>query len=253
VVRAGDGPPLLLINGLGATLEMWTPLIRELPGREIIAFDLPGVGQSGRSRWPLRAGGLADVAAELLDRLELPHVDVLGYSLGGIVAQELAHRSAARVRHLVLAATTPGLPCVPPRPWVAALLMTPARYYDRRLAEWILPTIAGGRTARDRAVLRAGLVGRLAQPPTPTGYLHQLYSVWGWSGHLQLPRLRAPTLVLHGEDDPVVPAINARYMAAMIRNAQLHVIEGGGHLILFDEPQVAGDVITGFLSSSVAP
>ena len=239
----------MLINGLGATLEMWTPLIRELPGRQIIAFDLPGVGQSGRSRWPLRAGGLADVVAELLDRLKLARVDVLGHSLGGVVAQEFARRSAARVRHLVLAATTPGLPCVPPQPWVAALMMTPARYYDRRLAEWIVPVIAGGRTARDRTVLTAGLTQRLAQPPTPTGYVHQLYSVWGWSGHVHLRRLRAPTLVLHGEEDPVVPAINARYMAAMIRNAQLHVIKRGGHLILFDEPKVAGGVITSFLSS----
>ena len=240
---------MLLINGLGATLEMWTPLIRELPGRAIIAFDLPGAGQSGRSRWPLRAGGLADIVAELLDQLQLPRVDVLGYSLGGIVAQEFAHRSAERVRRLVLAATTPGLPCVPPRPWVAALMMTPARYYDRRLAEWIVPTIAGGRTARDRTVLRGGLTHRLTQPPTPTGYLHQLYSVWGWSGHLHLRRLRAPTLVLHGEKDPLVPAINARYMAAMISNARLHVVTGGGHLILFDEPMEAGGVITRFLSS----
>lgn len=232
---------------------MWTPLIRELPGRETIAFDLPGVGQSGRSRWPLRAGGLADVAAELLDRLGVSRVDVLGYSLGGIVAQEFAARSAARVRHLVLAATTPGLPCLPPRPWVAALMMTPARYYDRRLAEWIVPVIAGGRTARDRDVLRAGLTQRLAQPPTPTGYLHQLYSVWGWSGHLQLRRLRVPTLVLHGEEDPVVPAINARYMAKMIRNAHLHVIKRGGHLILFDEPRVAGRVIMAFLASQAGP
>ena len=249
VVRTGDGPPLLLINGLGATLEMWTPLIDELPGREVIAFDLPGVGQSGRPRWPLRVGGLARVVTELLDRLGLLEVDVLGYSLGGVVAQEFARRSAARVRRLVLAATTPGLPCLPPRPLAAALLMTPARYYDRRLAEWIVPVIAGGRTARDREVLRTGLAQRLMQPPTPMGYLHQLYSVWGWSGHLHLPRLRAPVLVLHGEEDPVVPALNARYMAAMIHDAQLHLIKRGGHLILFDEPQLAGRVITDFLSA----
>src|SRR5256885_11702060 len=103
VARIGEGEPLLLINGLGANLEMWQPLVRGLAdGRELIAFDLPGTGRSARPRWPLRMSQLAHVVTELLDELGYEQPDVLGYSLGGIVAQELAHRAPERIRRLVL-------------------------------------------------------------------------------------------------------------------------------------------------------
>jgi pimeloyl-ACP methyl ester carboxylesterase len=249
VVRAGEGAPLLLINGLGASVEMWRPLVRELPDRELVALDLPGTGQSGRPRWPMRMPQLAGAVTAVLDDLELDRVDLLGYSLGGVVAQELARRAPERVDRLILAATTPGLPSIPPNPLVAMLMLSPARYYDRRLAEAIVPRIAGGRTARDPRVLRARLGERLADPPTPIGYLHQLCSVWGWSGHLHLRRLRMPTLVLHGSEDPLVPVLNARYMARVIPDATLRIIEDGGHLILFDEPSATGEAITGFLTT----
>src|SRR2546423_1417505 len=87
VARIGAGEPLLLINGLGANLEMWQPLVRELScARELIAFDLPGTGRSARPRWPLRMPQLARLVIELLDELGHEQLDVLGYSLGGIVA-----------------------------------------------------------------------------------------------------------------------------------------------------------------------
>jgi poly(3-hydroxyoctanoate) depolymerase len=248
IARCGEGPPLLLINGLGANLEMWGPLVRRLPGRELIALDLPGTGQSARGRWPMRMPQLARLVVELLDHLGQESVDVLGYSLGGVLAQELAHRSPARVRRLLLGATTPGVPSVPPNPLVAVLMLSPARYYSRRLAELILPVIAGGRTARERSVLLAGLDERLAEPPTPLGYMHQLYAVTGWSSHPWIRKLVHPTLVIHGDRDPVVPLINARYLAKVIPHARLHVVRGGGHLFLFDQPGTAVPAIEAFLS-----
>jgi pimeloyl-ACP methyl ester carboxylesterase len=229
---------------------MWRPFVRRLGERPIIAFDLPGAGQSGRGCFPPRMRGLAALVVELLDALELSEVDVLGYSLGGVVAQELAHRAPERVRRLVLGATTPGAPSVPPNPLVAMLMLSPARYYDRRLAEVIVPVIAGGRTARDRRVLHARLGERLANPPTLVGYLHQLYSVCGWSSHLWLRRLRPRVLVVHGDDDPLVPLVNARYLAHAIPDARLHVVRGGGHLFLFDEPGRVVVPITEFLDSA---
>lgn len=250
VVRSGDGRPLLLINGLGAPLEMWDPLVRRLRGREVIAFDLPGVGLSGYPRWPLRMPELARLVDGLLARLRQQRVDVLGYSLGGLLAQELAHRIPERVRRLVLGATVPGVPSFPPNPLVGLMLLTPARYWDRRLAELIVPRIAGGRTARDRRVLRAGLNPRLTRPPTTVGYLHQLYSVIGWSSHRWLHRLRHPTLVLHGDEDPVAPLVNARYLAWAIPTARIHVVRGGGHLFLFDQPGSAVGVLHDFLDEA---
>lgn len=244
---------MLLVNGLGASLEMWGPLVDRLRGREVIAFDLPGVGLSGNGRWPMRMPALARVVGELLGHLGYSRVDVLGYSLGGLLAQEIAHRLPDRVRRLVLGATTPGMPSIPPNPLVALMMLTPARYYDRQLAEFIVPRIAGGRTARDRSILRAGLDPRLARPPSVRGYMHQLYAVTGWSSHGWLHRLRQPTLVIHGDDDRLVPLANARYLARTIPGARIHIIGGAGHLFLFDDPGSAVDVITEFLDEAPSP
>ena len=249
VARIGDGEPLLLINGLGANLEMWQPLVRVLAAdRELIAFDLPGTGRSARPRWPLRMPQLARLVTELLDDLGYDQLDVLGYSLGGIVAQELAHRAPERIRRLVLCATTPGLPSMPPDPIVTALMLTPARYWNRQLAELIIPIIAGGRTARDPRVLRAGLERRLVQPPTALGYLYQLYALSGWSSHPWIRSVRHPALVLHGDHDPVVPLVNGRYLADALPNGRLEVVKGAGHLFLLDEPRSVAPALTAFLA-----
>jgi len=249
VARIGDGEPLLLINGLGANLEMWQPLVRVLAAdRGLIAFDLPGTGRSARPRWPLRMSQLARLVTELLDDLGYDQLDVLGYSLGGIVAQELAHRAPERIRRLVLCATTPGLPSMPPDPIVTALMLTPARYWNRQLAELIIPIIAGGRTARDPRVLRAGLERRLVQPPTALGYLYQLYALSGWSSHPWIRSVRHPALVLHGDHDPVVPLVNGRYLADALPNGRLEVVKGAGHLFLLDEPSSVAPALTAFLA-----
>ncbi len=249
VARIGDGEPLLLINGLGANLEMWQPLVRALAAdRELVAFDLPGTGRSARPRWPLRMPQLARLVAGLLDELGYDQLDVLGYSLGGIVAQELAHRAPERIRRLVLCATTPGLPSVPPDPGVTTLMLTPARYWNRQLAELILPIIAGGRTARDPRVLRAGLERRLVQPLSAVGYLYQLYALSGWSSHPWIRSVRHPALVLHGDRDPVVPLANGRYLADALPGGRLKVVRGAGHLFLLDEPRGIAPALTAFLA-----
>jgi poly(3-hydroxyoctanoate) depolymerase len=250
VARSGHGRPLLLINGLGANLEMWQPFIAELGNqRELIGLDLPGTGGSAAARWPMRMGQLARLVAEALDRLGYDRVDVLGYSLGGVVAQELAHHAPDRVDRLVLCATSPGLPSVPPNPLVAALMLTPARYWNRQLAELILPIIAGGRTARDKDALQAQIKERLARPPTALGYLFQLYAVSGWSSHAWLGQLRHRALVVHGARDPVVPLANGRYLADTLPHGRLEVIPGAGHLFLLDEPASATPQIEAFLAT----
>ncbi len=109
-------------------------------------------------------------------------------------------------------------------------------------------TIAGGRTARDPAVLQAGLEKRLVQPPSAAGYLYQLYALSGWSSHPWIRGVRHPTLVLHGDRDPVVPLVNGRYLAGALPNGQLEVIHGAGHLFLLDEPARVTPALTSFLA-----
>jgi poly(3-hydroxyalkanoate) depolymerase len=250
VGRHGGGPPLLLITGIGAHLDMWAPFARHAGDRELIAFDPPGAGLSQRPPLPLRMPGLARVVTDLLDALELERVDVLGYSFGGGIAQELAHRAPERVRRLVLCATAPGLGGSPPRPMAALMLATPARYYHPRLLELSVAHIAGGRTAREPERLARHAGERLLHPPTPLGYAYQLYAVAGWSSLPWLCSLRHPTLVVAGEDDPAVPLRNGRLLADRIPGARLHVVAGGGHLFLLDEPENVAGAIRSFLDEA---
>jgi poly(3-hydroxyalkanoate) depolymerase len=247
VARRGSGPPLLLLTGIGANIEMWRPFARLVRDRELIAVDAPGTGLSDRPRYPLRMTGLARVIAALLDGLDVPFADVLGYSFGGLLALELAHRSPSRVRRLVLCATAQGLPVIPPHPVPALMLMTPARYYHRRVFELMIPHIAGGRTRRDPAQLERQLTDRLARPPQLLGYAYQLYAATGWTSIPWLWRVGQPALIVAGDDDPIIPLANARIMVRLMPNARLRVVPGGGHLFLLDEPETVIGDIQGFL------
>ena len=249
VGRHGTGAPLLLITGIGAHLDMWAPFARHAGERELIAFDPPGAGLSQRPPLPLRMTGLARVVTDLLDTLELERVDVLGYSFGGGLAQELAHRAPDRVRRLVLCATAPGLGGSPPKPMAALMLATPARYYHPRLLELSVAHIAGGRTAREPGALREHAGERLLHPPSALGYAYQLYAVAGWSSLPWLRSVTQPALVVAGDDDPAVPLRNGRMLAARLPNGRLLVVEGGGHLFLLDEPESAAGAIRDFLDA----
>lgn len=249
VRRRGEGEPLLLITGIGANVEMWEPFVPRLPGRELIAFDAPGTGRSQRPRRPLLMRELAEIAAGILDAVGVERADVLGYSWGGGLAQELAHRAPERVRRLVLCATSSGVISLPPKPIAAAALMTPARYYHPALARLITPLIAGGRTARDRVLLEEQAALRTLSPPSLLGYLYQTWAAGTWTSLPWLHTLPHPTLVLAGDDDPVIPLANARLLARLIPDARLHVIRGGGHLFLLDEPEKAMGALGDFLTS----
>lgn len=245
--RGSGGTPLLLITGIGAHLDMWKPLESRLHGREIIAFDAPGTGESQRLSRPMRMDGLARIVRDLLDVLDRDVVDVLGVSFGGAVAQQLAHQFPDRIRRLILCATSPGLVAVPPKPVPLLFLMSPARYYHPALFRFMMPRIVGGRTARDPSALAAQAGPRLSRPPDPLGYLFQLYATTGWTSAHWLHQLRQPTLILAGDDDRAIPLANARILARRIPNARLHVITGGGHLFVLDEPESIVDEIHAFL------
>ncbi|WP_256675411.1 alpha/beta fold hydrolase [Pseudomonas sp. GXM4] len=105
---AGQGPPLLLLNGLGGLIKTFDALRNELGDYITITLDVPGVGKSQMPRWPMRLPSHADLIAEMLKQLGIDHVDVFGVSWGGALAQELALRHPTMVRRLILAATSAG-------------------------------------------------------------------------------------------------------------------------------------------------
>ena len=246
----GSGPPLVLLTGIGANLEMWRPFIAELGPLEVISVDLPGTGQSQTPLAPLTMRGLAKLIVQLLDVLGYPRVSLLGYSFGGLLAQQVAHISPDRVERLILVATGCGLGAVPGKPSAMLALLTPTRYYSRSYFEKLGPVLYGGRCRRDPDALRRLASARLTHPPTGRGYLWQLLATSGWSSLPWLTDLRMPTLVLSGDDDPVVPAVNGRLLASRIPNARLELIEGGGHLMLLDQPEDVAPRVMDFLAGA---
>lgn len=241
----GQGPPLLLLNGIGGNIDMWEPVVRHLPGRRIVMLDVPGTGGSPPLLVPTRMRGYADLVVGLLDELGIDRTDVLGYSWGGALAQELVHRNPLRVGAVVLAATTPGWGGQPPAPWVIALMATPARYYSRTYLRLVGPVVFG--SAPDQPADPASAKARLRTPPTARGYAQQLWAISGWSSRSYLPSLRAPVLVLAGAHDPLVPARNARILARLVPGARLRVVDGG-HLFLLEQPDVGCQAVTAFLN-----
>jgi poly(3-hydroxyalkanoate) depolymerase len=253
-VRPGEGTriPLVLANGIGASLELLQPFVNALdPSIEVVRFDVPGVGGSPLPRTPYRLPGLARLLARLLDRLGYPTVDLLGISWGGGLAQQFALCHRDRCRRLVLAATGTGTLMVPARPRVLARMATPRRYLDPDYAERIAPDLYGGSMRSDPSVARALLHDRTRVGP-PRGYLYQLVAGAGWTSLPLLPRISQPTLLLAGDDDPIIPLVNARIMRRLLPNAELHVYHGG-HLGLLTEAAELAPVVDRFLRGHPAP
>jgi poly(3-hydroxyoctanoate) depolymerase len=246
----GSGRPLLLLMGIGGNLEMWEPFEDALdPGvTQTITVDAPGTGGSTRYRAPRRMRGLAATLEQLLDRLGYQQVDVLGVSFGGVLAQQLAHQAPQRIRRLILAATGPGLGGVPASPRVLLALATPRRYTNPEFLRRVAADLYGGAARRDPHAALHGSVARFNQPPSKAGYLAQLYAITGWTSLPWLRRLPHPTLVLAGDDDPIVPLANACILARLIPATRLHVIPGGGHLFLLDEPTETARLVTKFIT-----
>lgn len=245
----GSGPPLLLINGIGANLEVFDPFIDALEkagGKTIgtIRFDVPGVGGSPTTLLPLRFRGLARLVAQLLDAVGHQQVDVLGISWGGGLAQQFAHQYPQRCRRLVLVATSTGAFSVPGRPGVLAKLLSPRRYFQPSYLANIAPTLYGGIFRQRPDLARA--YAHLVRAPHGLGYYRQLLAGVGWTSLPWLHQLHQPTLILAGNDDPIVPPVNARVMARLIPHVRLHIVNGG-HLLLLTEREQVAPIVYRFL------
>jgi poly(3-hydroxyoctanoate) depolymerase len=249
VAEAGSGPPLLLMNGIGAGFQTWWPLARRLSqSRRLIMFDAPGAGGSPQLRRPERMPGLARLVVELCDALGEAQVDVLGYSWGGVLAQQFAHDAPQRVRRLVLASTTPGLGGRLPSPGVLALVSSPLPYLSKTYLTAIGPAVYGGEWRRDGGTAPRELARWLEHSPNLIGHFQQLYAISWWTSLPWLHRVTAPTLVLSGTGDPLVPVQNAYLLARQIPRARLELIPGGGHFWTLEQPEASAALVEEFLS-----
>jgi len=249
-VRPGTtpGPPLVLCNGIGASLDLLQPFVDEVDPRiEVVRFDVPGVGGSPMPKVPYNFAMLAWLVGTLVDRLGYDRFDALGISWGGGLAQQLAFQYPRRCRRLVLVSTGTGMLMMPARLNVLSKMLTPRRYRDPAYAKAIAPVLYGGRMRRRPDEVRH-VVYEQERLGSRTGYFLQLLAGVGWSSLPALPLIRQPTLVLAGNDDPLIPLVNARIMHALLPNATLHVYDDG-HLGLLTAADELGPLVSRFLTS----
>ena len=235
---------MLLFNGIGASIETVAPFIECFERTRVVAFDVPGVGESPVPSLPYRLPGLADLAARLLDALGIDEADVFGVSWGGAAAQEFAIRHATRCRTLTLAATSAGFVMVPGRPGVLLKMLSPRRYLDPSYLVRIGGELYGGALRFEHDLLQ--MHAQAMREPSRLGYLYQLIATLGWTSWHRLHRVKAPVLVLMGADDPIVPPINGRILAGSLRDATLETIDCG-HLFVLTQPAATARRIERFI------
>ncbi len=244
-VRPGTGVPLVLCNGIGASLEVLDPLVEQLD-RPVVRFDVPGTGGSPTSLAPYGFPYLAWVLGRVLSKLDIGVVDVLGLSWGGALAQQFAFQNPRRCRRLVLVATGTGAIMVPAHPRILAKMITPRRFSDPGYAATIAGELYGG-TVRAHGEDVAQLFVRQLHAGSKIGYLHQLLAGSIWTSLFALPAVRQRTLIVAGTDDPIIPVINGHIMNTLLPHSRLHLHPGGHIDLVHNAPELA-PVVDTFLS-----
>lgn len=210
----GEGEPVLLLSGLLQPLECWDPFVTSLGERRIVRFDAPGVGQSATPIFPPSMVSLATIAAAVLDTADIDEADVVGFSFGGALAQQLAHMSPTRVRRLVLIATSCGL--------------------GSTAGRWDSPDAWTGPAT-------VATTGRLSS----LGW-HSLAFVT-WSSIPFLGSLTQPTLVICSRDDVVAPPANGRVLASRIPHARLVTLAGDHDILQSERATELAHIVEEFL------
>ncbi|WP_420645167.1 alpha/beta fold hydrolase [Candidatus Leptofilum sp.] len=250
----GSGPPLVLVAGLGYSRWMWHKMVPGLTGNfTVISYDNRGVGESDKPAGPYTAQLLADDLAGLLGELGIEKTAVFGHSMGGFVAQAFALTYPEKVTHLILSATNFGGPRhVPVTQEALAVLMDMTSDPQTRLRNGILISCAEGFAERQPAVVEEWLAFRANNPIDPVGYQAQmgvglsLMSEAACFEH-KLSAITAPTLILSGDEDKVVPPANVDLLAAKISGAETAVIAQAGHFFPIEQPETAVGIVTNFL------
>jgi poly(3-hydroxyalkanoate) depolymerase len=246
-VKAGpkDRPPLLLFNGVGANLELAEPFMRAMTNVEVVIFDIPGVGGSPLPSLPYRPSTIARWAAEIMKQLGYSKIDVAGVSWGGGIAQQFAHQYPAVCRKLILAATSTGAIMVPGRISVLWKMVGPRRYTEKGYMRKIAADIYGGAFRDDPDLINAH--AQNMKGASDLGYLYQLLALAGWTSLPWLHTLNQPTLILMGNDDPIVPLINGQILTRLIRDARLQIVQDG-HLFFVTKPQETALMVERFIA-----
>jgi len=242
----GSGPPVLLVMGLGYGRWGWEPLIEPLAARHrVIWYDNRGIGESDKPAGPYTAAQMAADAVQVLDEHGVDRAHVVGASLGGMIAQELALGHADRVDRLALLCTTAGGADAYPMPAQTVQLFVEA--------PTLAPEVALRRFVENAVSARGAVVEqlyarRLANPPHPAGWQAQAAAGTAFDRSARVGEIAQETLVLTGDEDNVIDWRNSRRLADAIPNARLQVFPGTGHLFFWERPAEVAAALTEFLA-----
>jgi pimeloyl-ACP methyl ester carboxylesterase len=249
----GDGETLLFVQGLGYDRMGFGPLPRLLEDAfRVVVFDNRGVGESDVPDGPYSVSELAEDAVTVLDAVGADSAYVLGVSLGGFVAQELALAHPERVRKLVLVSTAPGsVPPSHPMPQrgVDAFSRFPAMEREAGLRLMVENSL-GDHGVRERPELVEEIYRyRLERAGSLAGWQAQAYAGATFDAYERIPAISAPTLVIHATGDTVVDHRNGELLAKRIPGARLELVPDRGHLVLWQEGEMLAPVVREFLRS----
>lgn len=263
-VKAGQGPALLLLHGLGCDHTTWSPVIEQLArDHTVIAPDLLGHGASAKPRADYSLGGYANGMRDLITLLGIDKVTVVGHSFGGGVAMQFAYQYPERTERIVLVASGGLGPEV-----TVALRAITTPGFDQAMSVLTLPGMrhVAGSALRLLSASRlpgtrdldevANVYDRLADPAARAATRHVVRAVLDWRGQVVTMADRAyltagmPMCVVWGEDDPVIPATHARHAAELAPEAQVELLADCGHFPHKDHPERFVEILRGFVSGT---
>ena len=251
--RHGRGAPLLLIHGLGYARWGWEPVLPGLAERfDVVLFDNRGIGESDAPPGPYTAAEMADDAIQALDEAGVDRAHVVGTSLGGMVAQELALGYPDRVDRLVLACTTPGGPNAHPMPQQTVALMAEAATLEPAVAlrRFVENALAPATVAKHPELVDRILTHRIATAQDPVAWAAQAAAGATFDAFERLGALAAPALVQHGDEDVVVDPRNADLLVELLPDAHLERLPGTGHLFFWEAPERFVSSVSTFLEAT---
>lgn len=249
--QQGQGEPVLLIMGLGYPSDMWYRTRPVLASKyRVITFDNRGVGRSDMPPGPYPIALMASDALAVLDAAGIQNAHVFGISMGGMIAQELTLQHPDRVRSLILGCTAAGgSTAVRAEPEVNQMLMNRGNMTPEEAAEAAIPFIYDPGTPR--ALIDEDLAVRGPWLPRPEAYIAQLQGILAWEGYSRLPQIKTSTLVIHGQNDRLVPAGNGELISKRIPGAKWVLIPNASHIFPTDQTEAAHTAILGFLEAQV--
>ena len=239
--RRGAGPPLLLIHGLGANTEHWSEPFLAALERDfgLVVYDHRGCGRSAPLQGALTTASLAGDALAVLDALDIERAHVFGFSMGGMVAQELALDAADRIATLTLAGTScGGTQSKPTSDEVVRTLTFAALSGDReRVVRTGFGFLFSSAFAADGANFAPFAQAAAIRPASLNTLMEQQTAILAHDAYGRMRDLAAPTLVVHGTEDQMLEAVNGDLIASMVPGARLELVEGAGHLVFWEQPE----------------